>query len=186
MSIELRRRQRLKMLMGHGPYQIRRPRQMYRLPYRRRAEAALGKPLPPRAVVHHHSYYPEMLVICQDQGYHSLLEMRARIVRRGGDPNTDAWCSACKAVKPQTEFWKRATRTATSHVGARTTVCRSCCARNSRVVVDRRKKLNPDAIRDIRKRLAAGQSKNSIAPQFNVSRRTIQQIASGYLWRDVL
>jgi hypothetical protein len=40
------------------------------------AEKALGKPLPPKAVVHHHT--PEQLVICQNQAYHLLLHQRQR------------------------------------------------------------------------------------------------------------
>lgn len=40
------------------------------------AEKALGKYLPPGAVVHHHS--PTQLVICEDQAYHMLLHKRMR------------------------------------------------------------------------------------------------------------
>lgn len=47
------------------------------------AEKALGKPLPPKAIVHHtkapddnHGYFK--LVICPDQDYHLLLHRRAR------------------------------------------------------------------------------------------------------------
>ena len=41
-----------------------------------KAEKALGKPLPLKAVVHHHT--PEQLVICQDQAYHLFLHQRKR------------------------------------------------------------------------------------------------------------
>lgn len=40
------------------------------------AEKALGKALPLKAVVHHHT--PEQLVICQNQAYHLLLHRRQR------------------------------------------------------------------------------------------------------------
>jgi hypothetical protein len=40
------------------------------------AEKALGKHLPPKAVIHHHT--PEQPVICQDQAYHMLLHQRQR------------------------------------------------------------------------------------------------------------
>lgn len=40
------------------------------------AEKALGKSLPPKAVVHHHT--PEQLIVCQDQTYHMLLHQRER------------------------------------------------------------------------------------------------------------
>ncbi len=48
--------------------------------YRERAEHALGHPLPPFAVVHHHSYEGNrsQLVICQDLAYHALLHRRMR------------------------------------------------------------------------------------------------------------
>lgn len=41
-----------------------------------KAERALGKLLPPKSVVHHHT--TNQLVICQDQKYHLLLHRRAK------------------------------------------------------------------------------------------------------------
>lgn len=68
-----------------------------------RAEAALGKALPPGAVVHHHNKgafdNDAPLVICENQAYHLLLHHRTRIVRAGGNPNTDKICGACKKAK---------------------------------------------------------------------------------------
>src|SRR5258708_6599812 len=58
------------------------------------AEQVLGHPLPKKAEIHHvdnnglnneHSN----LVICQDHAYHMLLHARTRIVKAGGNPNTD-------------------------------------------------------------------------------------------------
>jgi hypothetical protein len=73
------------------------------------AESALGKPLPVGAEVHHvdedtKNNRPSNLVICQDVAYHKLLHVRARIVRAGGNPNTDSICSTCGLVKPLDQF----------------------------------------------------------------------------------
>ncbi len=75
--------------------------------HRIRAERALGKPLPPRAEVHHADGSKRddaPLVICQDHAYHLLLHVRMRVVRAGGNPNTDAACSTCHLAKHRDEF----------------------------------------------------------------------------------
>lgn len=74
------------------------------------AELALGKPLPAQAEVHHvdgnkHNNSNTNLVICEDHSYHGLLHRRARIVRAGGNPNTDAVCGRCRAPFPLTNFY---------------------------------------------------------------------------------
>jgi hypothetical protein len=73
------------------------------------AEAALGKLLPPGAQVHHvdedkRNDAPGNLVICQDQKYHHLLHVRARVVARGGDPNRQRWCGRCRSLQPIESF----------------------------------------------------------------------------------
>lgn len=57
------------------------------------AEKALGGPLPPKTVVHHHT--SDQLVICQDQGYHLLLHKRTKAYIACGNPN---WrkCTFCQ------------------------------------------------------------------------------------------
>ena len=67
------------------------------------AEAALGRPLPDGAEVHHVDHnkrnnVPSNLVICQDKAYHLFLHVRARVVRAGGDPNTQRICHRCRHV----------------------------------------------------------------------------------------
>lgn len=72
------------------------------------AEQALGKSLPRGVVVHHHNglRVGGTLVICQDPAYHVLLHTRTKIVRAGGNPNTDGWCYACKQPRLRTFFTK--------------------------------------------------------------------------------
>lgn len=64
------------------------------------AEAALGKPLPPKAVVHHHNKNRadnrnQNLVICNDTAYHSLLHTRMEAMAATGNPNFRR-CNLCK------------------------------------------------------------------------------------------
>ena len=72
-----------------------------------KAEQVLGRPLPLGACVHHadgtkNEYAP--LVICQDHGYHMLLHARTRVVKAGGNPNTDKICCDCRVVKARALF----------------------------------------------------------------------------------
>lgn len=73
------------------------------------AEAALGHYLPDGAQIHHvdenkRNNANRNLVICQDKAYHKLLHYRARIVRFGGDPNTQRICSFCVQLLPFASF----------------------------------------------------------------------------------
>ncbi len=78
-----------------------------------RAERALGRPLPPGAEVHHVDCLKTddaPLVICQDNSYHKLLHVRMRVRAAGGDPNTQAVCSACRLPKNYAEFYGESNR----------------------------------------------------------------------------
>jgi hypothetical protein len=80
------------------------------LRHRARAERALGKPLPAAAHVHHadgSKNEDAPLVICQDAAYHNLLHVRMRVLRAGGNPNTDRVCSTCRRVKAISEFFPK-------------------------------------------------------------------------------
>jgi hypothetical protein len=79
------------------------------------AEKALGKQLPPKAVVHHHN--PMQLVICQDQAYHLLLHRRKRAIAACGHAN---WrrCWVCKQYDDHANLYH--------HVKAQTCYHSSC------------------------------------------------------------
>jgi len=78
------------------------------LVHRRRAEQAIGHPLPAEARILHPDQDPSnphaRLVICPDQAYHALLHARMRVKAAGGNPNTDKICAACQQVKPRSAF----------------------------------------------------------------------------------
>lgn len=91
-------------------YRLVGPASMRKSLHRLRAERALGKPLPPQAVVHHADGSRSddaPLVICQDQAYHKLLHVRAFVKAKGGDPNVDLFCRSCNQIKPKSEFHNR-------------------------------------------------------------------------------
>jgi hypothetical protein len=99
------------------------------------AEAALGRPLPASAEVHHadtnvRNNARTNLVICENHAYHCLLHVRTRVVRAGGDPNTQLVCAFCKQLKPFAEFPRIPTTAATG----RHSRCRACvCQRQIRM-----------------------------------------------------
>lgn len=70
------------------------------------AEAALGKPLPPRAEVHHvrGKHDNRALVICEDRKYHQLLHQRQRALDACGNPN---WrqCGYCSRYDDPTNLY---------------------------------------------------------------------------------
>jgi len=65
------------------------------------AEKAIGKPLPDKAVVHHHNRIVTddisgNLVICEDQSYHLLLHQRMRSLKACGH---SSWRKCCRCKK---------------------------------------------------------------------------------------
>ena len=89
-----------------------------------RAEAALGHPLPPGAIVHHadgSARDDAPLVICPDAAYHRLLHRRMRVKAAGGNPNTDWICTICYEAKSFSAFWSN--RSTHNGLSAR---CKEC------------------------------------------------------------
>jgi HNH endonuclease len=91
-------------------------------------EQVLGRSLPDGAAVHHvdgNTLNNEHanLVVCENHAYHMMLHTRTRIVKAGGNPNTDHICSTCKLVKPREAFAARHSRA----IGIQST-CRVCSA----------------------------------------------------------
>ena len=102
------------------------------------ATRALGRSLPALAIIHHVDDDPAHntntnLVICEDQEYHLGLHRRRSVLRAGGDPFNDAWCSGCQAPRPLTAFsgWRRKS-------GRPQGLCRACASRWRRVARQRR------------------------------------------------
>ncbi len=68
------------------------------------AETVLGRLLPPGAQVHHVDHNRRNnahsnLVVCESDAYHKLLHQRERVVKRGGNPNTQRLCWSCKELR---------------------------------------------------------------------------------------
>lgn len=95
-------------------------------------EAALGHVLRRSADVHHvdgnsQNNQPRNLVACHNRTYHKLLHVRTRIVRSGGNPNTQHVCSFCGAVKDRSEFYR-----ATGRLSGLQNGCKSCMAERNK------------------------------------------------------
>lgn len=80
------------------------------------AEKALGKPLPPGAVIHHvdgdkANNAPSNLVICPNQAYHGILHQNRRVLDGGGEIGKHLPCSKCKGVFLLKEFSANKRRT---------------------------------------------------------------------------
>lgn len=91
------------------------------------AERALGHLLPDGAQVHHvdennRNNGNRNLVICQDLAYHKLLHVRAKVIRAGGNPNTNKLCGDCRQPKPFDAFGIMSHNKSTG----RQSICRDC------------------------------------------------------------
>ena len=96
------------------------------------AAEALGHPLLKGAEVHHvdgdkANNAHRNLVICQDRAYHLLLHARARILRAGGNPNTQRICVDCKTLRSNSDFSTKANQ------------CRPCMAARTRRYYQRKR-----------------------------------------------
>ena len=103
------------------------------------AERALGRPMPPGVEIHHvdenkRNNRPGNLVICQDATYHRLLHVRTKVLRAGGDPNTQALCHSCREPKDFNQFWRTTARLCTGLAGR----CKDCSRARDRVRIRKR------------------------------------------------
>lgn len=90
------------------------------------AEQALGYYLDRKHIVHHHdedrsNNRNDNLVVCESQAYHTLLHMRAKVLRNGGDPNTQKICSYCHTLRLKRDFY--AASRGEDHLGRACRVC---------------------------------------------------------------
>lgn len=130
-------------VLGRGVYKLgHRPVSRYRWEgkqwqHRQIAELVLGKALPKGAQIHHVNGIKTdnrhcNLVICQDGAYHRLLHVRTKIIKCGGNPNTDSWCSRCRKPKLRSEFHVRKGQSGHKKAGSLTTACKACAKRYTR------------------------------------------------------
>lgn len=108
------------------------------------AEDAIGRVLPEGAVVHHvdgdrTNNVNSNLVVCEDQKYHMLLHVRARVIAAGGDPDLHKVCPTCERPKLKDGDY---TRNASNWDGLHGE-CRACkVQRESKRKRDRRRERN--------------------------------------------
>jgi hypothetical protein len=91
------------------------------------AEKALGRALPMGAQVHHvdtnrKNNAAVNLVICQDHAYHRLLHARMRVVKAGGNPNSQNLCRVCRRCMSFERFHLNAGNGALGTC----TICKEC------------------------------------------------------------
>lgn len=120
-------------VVAKNGYAVSKSRPM-RYGHRHVAELVLGRPLPPRAVVHHINENKldnrrGNLVLCPDDKYHQLLHARQRIVDAGHSPETHAICSAGQHCLPREEF-----STSPRRWNGLSMDCRECSNRRRRSV----------------------------------------------------
>lgn len=109
----------LALKSSGGWYKVARNTGPRRYEHQRVAEKALGKPLPPKAEVHHvdenkRNNDPINLVICPDHSYHSLLHSRAKALEQSGNAN-NLRCVYCKKWDPPELMKKRGKSEVQSH-----------------------------------------------------------------------
>lgn len=114
--------------------------------YIRVAGDALGRPLPPGAVVHHvdenrQNNVNSNLVILENQAEHLALHRRLRILKAGGNPWTQQICCTCKTLKMLDEF---GLQTSSNYNMERLGCCKQCVADRARTHTNRKLGRDPN------------------------------------------
>jgi hypothetical protein len=158
------------------------------------AEKALGKPLPKGAEVHHvdgvkWNNAPSNLVLCQSHAYHLLLHARARVVKAGGNPNTQRLCCHCK------QLW-----VIENLLSTRRNQCPRCSSSRQRAArarkprIERQRvsgeahpwaKLTDAIVRDIRTRSFQRGDLVRLAREIGVTPDALYQVRRGKNWKHV-
>lgn len=154
------------------------------------AERALGKPLPPKAVVHHANEVKDdnansNLVILQSQGEHAALHSRLRTWRAGGNPWVERLCGNCGTVKPLAEFRQSPRR---RHPWCSNCVLLTDRRRYNRTPMSERhgsSKLTVEQVLAIRAAAASGEKQADLARSYGVSKFVINDIVWRRKWKSV-